>query len=88
MIPYNSTTFGIANHVERYFVNENFYLAKNFKNNFYLATIIETAVSMISPESINLLKYLSKIAVCFNKEKQNYILEYSLWFSSSTEVLC
>ena len=70
MIPYNSTTFGIANHVERYFVNENISMAKNFKNNFYLATIIETAVSMISPESINLLKYLSKIAVCFNKENK------------------
>ena len=70
MIPYNSTTFGIANHVERYFVNENISMAKNFKNNFYLATIIETAVSMISPESIKLLKYLSKIAVCFNKENK------------------
>ena len=41
MIPYNSTTFGIAHYIEKYFVNENVFIAKNFKNNFYLATMIE-----------------------------------------------
>ena len=42
---------------------------KILRTTFYLATIIETAVSMISPESI-VIKSLSKIAVCFNKENK------------------
>ena len=31
MIPYNSTTFGIANYIERYFVNEDVFIAKNLR---------------------------------------------------------
>ena len=70
MIPYNSTLFGIANYIERYFVNENIFIAKNFKNNYYLASLIQEAVKNICPESYTVLKYLSKIASCFNKENK------------------
>ena len=58
MIPYNSTTFGIANYIEKYFVNENVFMAKNFKNNFYLATMIEQAVKYVTPESYEGFKVL------------------------------
>ena len=68
MIPYNSTTFGIANYIEKYFVNENVFVAKNFKNNFYLATMIEQAVKYVTPESYKVLKYLAATAMCFNRE--------------------
>ena len=70
MIPYNSTTFGIANYIERYFVNENVFMAKNFQNNFYLATLIEQAVKYVTPESYEVLKYLQTTALCFNKENK------------------
>ncbi len=71
MIPYNSTTFGIATYIERYFVHENISMAKNFKNNFYLATLIEEAVRDVCPESYKVLNYLQKIAICFNKENKS-----------------
>ena len=58
MIPYNSTTFGIANYIEKYFVNENVFMAKNFKNNFYLAAVIQEAVEFVTPESPEVLKHL------------------------------
>jgi len=70
MIPYNSTTFGIANYIEKYFVNENVFMAKNFQNNFYLATLIEQAVKYVTPESYELLKHLAATAICFNKENK------------------
>ena len=70
MIPYNSTTFGIANYIEKYFVAKNISMVKNFKNNFYLAAIIEQAVKDICPESYQVLNYLSRIALCFNKENK------------------
>jgi DNA-directed RNA polymerase len=70
MIPYNSTTFGIANYIERYFVNEDVFIAKNFKNNFYLATMIEQAVKYVTPESYEVLRYLQTTALCFNKENK------------------
>ena len=68
MIPYNSTTFGIANYIEKYFVNQNVFMAKNFQNNFYLATMIEKAVRKVTPESYQVLKYLAATAMCFNRE--------------------
>ena len=70
MVPYNSTTFGIANYIERYFVNENISMAKNFQNNFYLAHMIEHSVKSVTPESPLLLKHLATIARCFNKENK------------------
>ena len=70
MIPYNSTTFGIANYIEKYFVNENVFMAKNFKNTFYLATMIEKAVKNVTPESYDVLQYLSHTALCFNRENK------------------
>ena len=70
MIPYNSTTFGIANYIEKYFVNENVFMAKNFKNTFYLATMIEKAVKNVTPESYDVLQYLSHTALCFNQENK------------------
>jgi|TARA_R100000152_G_scaffold18545_1_gene10413 DNA-directed RNA polymerase len=70
MVPYNSTTYGIANYIEKYFVNENVFMAKNFKNNFYLATMIEQAVKYVTPESPKLLDHLTDIAKCFNKENK------------------
>ena len=45
-------------------------MAKNFKNNFYLASVIEQAVKDICPESYQVLNYLSRIALCFNKENK------------------
>ena len=71
MIPYNSTTFGIANYIEKYFVNENVFMAKNFKNNFYLASMIEQAVKYVTPESYEVLKYLRTTASCFNNENKS-----------------
>jgi DNA-directed RNA polymerase len=70
MVPYNSTTFGIANYIERYFVNENISMAKNFQNNFYLAHMIQHSVKAVTPESPLLLKHLATIARCFNKENK------------------
>ena len=70
MVPYNSTTFGIANYIEKYFVNENISMAKNFKNNFYLATMIQDAVKYVTPESYEVLKYLAATARCFNQENK------------------
>jgi len=70
MIPYNSTTFGIANYIEKYFVNENISMARNYKNNFYLASLIEQAVKYITPESYNLLNYLKTTAASFNEENK------------------
>ena len=71
MIPYNSTTFGIANYIEKYFVNENISMAKNFQNNFYLATLIEESVRQVTPESYKVLKYLATTAICFNREDKS-----------------
>ncbi len=70
MVPYNSTTYGIANYIEKYFVNQNVFMAKNFKNNFYLAAVIQEAVEFVTPESPQLLKHLSTIARSFNKENK------------------
>ena len=78
MVPYNSTTYGIANYIEKYFVNENVFMAKNFKNNFYLATVIQEAVEFVTPESPELLKHLSAYAKSFNNENKPMA-----WFSPS-----
>jgi len=94
MVPYNSTTFGIANYIERYFVNENISMAKNFQNNFYLAHMIEHSVKSVTPESPLLLKHLATIARCFNKENKpirwhspsGFLIEQNYYVNQSKKV--